>query len=178
MYTQEECYKLGSIARLHSFKGEVSIFLDVDTPQDFQNLESVFVEYDKKLVPFFIEHIHIRSNGFAVVKFEGIQTEKQAKLILKCGLFLPLETLPELEGNEFYYYEIEGFKVVDSVYGEIGEVNKVIDLKSNPLIQIFNKDQEILVPRQDDFINKIDWDTETLYITAPEGLLGMYFEEE
>jgi 16S rRNA processing protein RimM len=35
MYTQEECFKLGSIARLHSFKGEVSIFLDVDDPQDF-----------------------------------------------------------------------------------------------------------------------------------------------
>jgi 16S rRNA processing protein RimM len=178
MYTQEECFKLGSIARLHSFKGEVSVFLDVDDPEEFKKLESVFVEYDKKLVPFFIEHIYIRNNGFAVVKFEGVDTDKKAKLFLKCGLFLPLETLPELEGDEFYYFEIEGFKVIDSVHGNIGSVSKVIDLKGNPLIEIQHANHEILIPKQKDFIEKIDWDTETLYIKAPEGLLDIYFEEE
>ncbi len=178
MYTQEECYKLGSIARLHSFKGELSIFLDVDDPQEYKNLESVFVEYDKKLVPFFIEHIYIRNNGFAVVKFEGIDSDKKAKLFLKCGLFLPIETLPELDDNEFYYFEIEGFTVIDSNYGQIGTVNKVIDLKGNPLIEIKRVKQDILIPKQADFIDEIDWDTKTLYITAPEGLLDIYLEEE
>ncbi|HIP37461.1 MAG TPA: 16S rRNA processing protein RimM [Crocinitomix sp.] len=178
MYTKEECYKLGSIARLHSFKGEVSIFLDVDTPQEYKELESVFVEYDNKLIPFFIEHIYIRNNGFAVVKFEGVNTDKKAKLFLKCGLFLPLETLPELEDNEFYYFEIEGFTVVDSKFGQIGKVSKVIDLKGNPLIEILRRKQEILLPKQDEFIDEVNWDTKTLYISAPEGLLKMYFEEE
>jgi 16S rRNA processing protein RimM len=181
MYTKEDCFKLGSIARLHSFKGEVSIFLDVDDPLDYKNLESVFVEYDNKLIPFFIDNIQIRNKGFAVVKFDGIDTEKKAKMLLKAGIFLPLETLPELNDDEFYYFEIEGFKVVDSVHGDIGIVTKVIDLKSNPLIEILKGDIEILFPKQDEFIDKVDWDTETLHVSAPEGLLEMYLgldEEE
>jgi 16S rRNA processing protein RimM len=178
MYTKEECYKLGSIARLHSFKGEVSIFLDVDNPQEYKDLESVFIEYDNKLVPFFIEHIFIRNNGFAVVKFEGLNSDKKATLFLKSGLYLPIETLPQLEGDEFYYFEIEGFTVIDSKYGQIGTVNKVIDLKGNPLIEIQRGEQEILLPKQDQFINEVDWDTETLFITAPDGLLDIYLEEE
>jgi 16S rRNA processing protein RimM len=144
-------------------------------------LESVFVEYDGKLVPFFFEHIQIRNKGFAVAKFETIDTEQKAKLILKCGLYLPLEALPETEGNEFYFFEIENFKVVDEIHGEIGIVQKVIDLSGNPLIQIDFNGNEILLPKQEEFIKEIDWDNQTLHVTAPPGLINMYLgidEEE
>ena len=176
MFTQEDCFKLGSIARLHSFKGEVSIFLDVETPQDFDNLESVFVEYDEKLVPFFIDKIQIRNKGFAVVKFDGVDTEKKALMLLKCPLYLPLEMLPELEGDDYYDFEIKGFKVIDSKHGDIGTINGILDSKVNPLIEIQNGDIEILLPKLDQFMDEIDWDNNTLYVTAPEGLIEMYLD--
>ena len=176
MYTQEDCFKLGSIARLHSFKGEVSIFLDVDDPQDFNDLESVFVEYDNKLVPFFIDEIKIRNKGFAVVKFNGIDSEKKALMLLKCPLYLPLEMLPELEGDDYYDFELKGFTVIDSNHGEIGTINAILDHKVNPLIEIQNGDIEILLPKMDQFIDEIDWDNNTLHITAPEGLIEMYLD--
>ena len=72
MFLKADCYRLGAIAKLHSYKGEVSIFLDVDDLQEYKHLESVFVEYDNKLVPFFLESIQIRQNGFATVKFMDI----------------------------------------------------------------------------------------------------------
>jgi len=178
MYTQEDCFKLGSIARLHSFKGEVSIFLDVDDPQDFNNLESVFVEYDNKLIPFFIEDIKIRNKGFAVVKFDGLNSEKKALRFLKCALYLPLEMLPEREDDNYYDFEIKNFTVIDSIHGNIGTINTVLDNKVNPLIEIQNGDIEILIPKLDEFINEIDWDTKTMYITAPEGLIDMYINLE
>lgn len=177
MYTQEDCFKLGSIARLHSFKGEVSIFLDVDEPQEYQNLESVFVEFDSKLVPFFIDDIKIRNKGFAVVKFDGIDSEKKALRLLKAPLYLPKEMLPELEGDEYYDFEIKGFKVVDATLGEVGIVNSVLDIKVNPLVSIQNGDSEILIPKIDQFIKEIDWDTDTLHIDA-SALVEMYLNEE
>lgn len=177
MFSKEDCFRLGNVAKIHGFKGEVSIFLDVDDPQEYKGLESVFVEIDGKLIPFFLEHILLRNNGFAVVKFETIDTEKKAAMLLKCGLYLPLDLLPETEENEFYYFEIENFKVVDENYGLVGIVKQVIDLNSNPILQIDADGKEVLIPKQDEFIKEVDWDNETLHITAPPGLIEMYLGE-
>jgi len=176
MFEKEDCFNLGSIARLHSFKGELSIFLDVDDPKEFKGLESVFVEIDNILVPFFIEHIHIRNKGFAVVKFEDVNTEAKAKRLVKKKLYLPLYFLDDLGDDEFYQFEIEGFKVIDAVKGDIGNIVKILDYKTNPMYEISFKGKEILIPKQDQFFDRIDWDNETIYLKAPEGLIDMYLE--
>lgn len=181
MFRKADCYRLGSISRLHSFKGEVAIYLDVDDPYEYENLESVFVEYDNKLIPFFLERISVRSNGHAVVKFLDIETERQAKTLLKCGLYLPLSDLPDLEGKEFYFHEIQGFRVIDETHGEIGTVIQVMDVPNNPLIAIDSNGNEILLPKKDEFILKIDRDKKELFVRSPEGLIDMYLcadEEE
>jgi 16S rRNA processing protein RimM len=178
MFLKKDCYRLGVISKLHSYKGEVTIYLDVDDPLEYKNLESVFVEYGNKLVPFFLERIAIRPNGQAVVKFEDVETERRAKTILKCGLYLPLDTLPELGDKEFYFHEIEGFEVIDENYGPIGNVIHIIDQTNNPLIAIDHEGIEILVPNQKQFIKLIDRENKRVKINAPEGLLDMYLGSE
>ncbi len=181
MFQKADCYRLGSIAKLHSFKGEVTIYLDVDEPLEYKELESVFVDFDDKLIPFFLEKIQLRNNGFAVVRFEDIKTERQAKKLVKCGLYLPLDTLPSLEGDEYYFHEIEGFKVEDEQEGPIGTVNQVLDLSNNPLISVDFNGNEILIPKQDQFIKEINWEKRIIFVSLPDGLIDMYLridEEE
>ena len=52
--TQEECFQLGKITKPFGFKGQVVFFLDVDCPDDYSNLDSVFVEVKGNLIPYFI----------------------------------------------------------------------------------------------------------------------------
>ena len=82
--------------------------------------------------------------------------------------------------DNYYDFEIKGFKVIDSKHGEIGTVIGVIDSKVNPLLEIENGDLEILLPKMDQFIDEIDWDNNTLHVSAPDGLIEMYLglEEE
>jgi len=172
--TKEECYLLGSIAKLHGFKGEVSIYLDVTNPYEYQELGSVFVDIHGQLTPFFIESIQIQQKNFARVKFEGVDTEDDAKAIVKKELYLPLSFLPELSGTSFYDHEVEGFKAVDEVHGEIGVVQSILDFSANPLIQIDYNGTEILIPLLKNTVTKVDRKNKSFHFNSPEGLVDVY----
>ena len=96
---KKDCFYLGKIAKKFSFKGEVLMYLDTDEPDLYENLESVFVEKNKDLVPFFIEKSSIHKNTFLRIKFEDIDTEEDADQVMGCAVYLPLTMLPKLEGN-------------------------------------------------------------------------------
>lgn len=169
-----DCFYLGYVAKLHGFKGEVSLFLDVTNPSDYKKLESVFIDINDQLTPFFVESIKLKNPPFAAVKFEGINSDHEAKIIERKQLYLPSNLLPALQGNDFYDHEVAGFKVIDSNYGEVGLLESMIDLSKNPLIQVINGDKEVLIPFRKEMVLKVDRDNKEFHITAPEGLIEIY----
>lgn len=170
----KDCFNLGYIAKLHGYKGEVSLFLDVTDPSDYKDLKLIYCEINKYLVPFSIISIRIVRNRFAILKLEGVESEKQSKELLKKRVYLPLTFLPELDDHTFYDHEIIGFAVEDISYGNIGLVVDVLDLSSNPLLKIDNKGKEILVPLMKDLVTKVDRENKVLFISSPEGLISLY----
>lgn len=170
--TKEECYQLGKITKPFGYKGQVVFFLDVDQPYDYTGLDAVFVEIKNALVPYFIKEMKINGNK-ATVTFEDISPD-QALSLVGCNLFLPLEMLPKLDGNKFYFHEVIGWTVIDSEKGDIGTIASVIDYPAQALFQIMKNDKEILVPIIDQVINKVDRKEKKIYITAPNGLIDLY----
>lgn len=169
-----DCFHLGYIAKLHGFKGEVSLFLDVTNPSDYASLDALFIDLGDNLTPFFIETIKLKNKGFAAVKLEGVNDEHSAKRILRQNVYLPAEILPELKGINFYDHEVMGYKVMDEVHGDIGTLALVIDLKVNPLLQIMKDEKEILVPLIEGVVKKVDRVNKELHIKAPDGLVELY----
>ncbi len=172
-----DCYHLGYVSKLHGYKGEVSLFLDVTDASIYKKLDMVYVDLNGNLTPFVLEKIKLAPKNFAYVKIEGIDSEDDAAFLLKKQLYLPASTLPKLKGNEFYDHEIVGFKVIDKAYGEVGELEQVVDLPINPLFQVrHNSGKEILVPLRKEFILKIDRDNKELHLDIPEGLIELYLQ--
>ena len=171
-----DCFNLGYVAKLHSYKGEVSLFFDATNPEDYANIDAVYIDLDGILTPFFVESIEMKDKGFAKVKFEGVDSENAAKIIHKKELFLPLELLPPLTGKNYYDHEIIGFTVIDELYGEVGEVVQILDFKINPLLQVQNHrlDKEVLLPLGNDLVQNVDRDKKEVHVKAAEGLIEMY----
>jgi 16S rRNA processing protein RimM len=171
---KEDCFYLGKIAKKFSFKGEVLIYLDTDEPELYENMESVFVEFNKNLVPFFIETSSLHKNDFLKVKFEDIETEADADEIMGCEIYLPLSMLPKLEGNKFYFHEVIGFDIEDQRLGVFGKIVSINDSSAQPLFEVVNGSVEILVPMIDQFLVKIDRANKKVVMNLPEGLIEMY----
>lgn len=172
----EDCFYLGKIVKKYSFKGELLAKLDTDQPDLYDDLDAVFVKLKRDFLPFFIEKSSLHKSDLLRLKFEDIDTEEDADQLLKCELYLPLEFLPKLEGNKFYYHEITGFTVEDASFGTVGKITGVNDNTSQPLFEIARGSVEILIPVNDDIIKKVDRATKTIHIDAPEGLIDLYLE--
>ncbi|MCF6129230.1 ribosome maturation factor RimM [Flavobacterium sp. AS60] len=171
---KEDCFYLGKIAKKFSFKGEVLIYLDTDEPELYENMESVFVEFNNNLVPFFIENSSLHKNDFLRVQFEDVDTEAEADTLLGCGIYLPLNMLPKLEGNKFYFHEVIGFEIEDKRLGVFGKIVSINDTTAQPLFEVTNGSVEILVPMIDQFLVKIDRENKKVIMDLPEGLVEMY----
>ncbi|MEM6523865.1 MAG: ribosome maturation factor RimM [Bacteroidota bacterium] len=169
----DECYLLGYVIKRHGLKGELSIFLDVDDPEEYIKLESVFVKIDSKLVPFFIIDINIRGDK-AVVSFEDINSIDQADELKGSELYLPLTMLPKLEGTSFYYHEIIGFSVIDNALGKLGNIKDVYTNSAQDLLAVTRDSKEVLVPVTDNTIKSIDREKAEILVDLPVGLLDIY----
>ncbi|RLD27561.1 MAG: 16S rRNA processing protein RimM [Bacteroidetes bacterium] len=168
---KEQCYDLGFVSKTQGYKGTLILHLEVDFPESYSNLESVYVQKNNKLIPFFIKDITILHKGFARVNFEDINNEEDARALIKCKLYLPIETLPELDADQFYYHEIIGFAVIDNALGEIGTVVEHIDIPGNPQLVVLHQEKEVFIPISDTFYRGINKIKKEIFVTLPEGLI-------
>ena len=169
----EDNFYIGRIVKIHGFKGEVVLRLDTDIPEAYEQMESLFLQRAEAMIPFFIQRSSL-SGQFLRIKLEGVDTEEEARRLVRSEAYLPIECLPELEEGQFYYHEITGYRVVDKTAGEIGTVKRVNDAPVQPLFEIDSHGKEILVPVVDDFIEKVDKQGRALYLNLPDGLLNLY----
>ena len=171
--TKNDCFFFGKITKTHGLKGEVTIKLDVANPEDFKDLRYLLIEDRGNLIPYFIENQKINGDKM-IVRLQDVKKVEQAVTFMGKAVFLPNEFMPELEDDDFYYKEIVGFKMVDALKGEIGEISDVLEYPTQAVIQVMKDGKEILIPIHDDIIQKVDKKAKILTVKAPEGLIDMY----
>lgn len=169
-----DCFFVGKIVKKYSFKGELLVKLDTDEPEIYEDMESVFVELRNNLVPFFIESSQLHKSELLRVKFEDVDSEADADSLLKCDLYLPLEFLPKLEDDKFYFHEVIGFTVEDVNFGTVGIVKSINDSTAQALFEIDRDGIEILIPMNDAFIKEVDKKKKVITVETPEGLIELY----
>ncbi|MEQ8908618.1 MAG: ribosome maturation factor RimM [Vicingaceae bacterium] len=175
-----DSFNLGYIAKAIGKKGELAFKLEVDSPSSYAQLEMVWVQIhqaDNNLVPFFAENSSLQNNGHLRIKLEGVDSQEEAKRMVGKSLFLPIEELPSLEGNQFYFHEITGFEIEDQEFGIIGPVEKVLNFSTSNLFSIAHPSGvEVLIPISDETILSVDRENKHILVKAPEGLIDLYLE--
>ena len=172
---KDKFFCLGKIIRTHGYRGELVIVLETDKPDEYHYLNMIFINIDQSLVPWFIIDIEIRDD-LAIVKLEDIEELEHARNFVKKEIYLPIGKLGHLNGTDFYFHEVIGFKVIDKIKGEIGKVEDILDRPEQSLIMIMKGEKEILVPLTDEMIMEVDRKNKTLYLNTPPGLIDLYLD--
>lgn len=173
---KEDCFYLGKIVKKYSFKGELLAKLDTDEPDLYDNLDALFIDLRGNLVPFFIESSQLHKSDLLRLKFEDVDTEADADALLKTELYLPLDLLPKLDGDKFYFHEVIGFTIKDQNFGEVGTITGINDTTAQALFEVDRDGTEILIPMNDQFIVKVDRKHKTILVNTPEGLIDLYLD--
>lgn len=170
---KEDCFYVGTIVGKYSFKGVLLIKTDSDSPEDYTTLESIFVELNTGLVPFFIEKCQLHKSALLRIKFDQVNNEQEAETLIKKEVYLPLSMLPPLEGTKFYYHEVIGFEILENDQ-PVGTVIKILDQGLQALFEIKKEDGTLsLIPIHDDFILEVNRDSKRIHVQLPEGLLDL-----
>lgn len=171
---KNECYSLGKITKSHGLKGEVTIYLDVDQPENYKKLDVILLDIKGELIPYDVEKIQIRGKK-SILKLKEITSIEETEKVVNAEVFLPLIALPKLKGNRFYYHEIIGYNIYDSnSEKDIGKIKAIYESTGNDLFAVDLNGVEILIPIVDQFIKKIDHQNTTIELNIPDGLVDVY----
>ena len=178
MIKKEEVYKIGLFNKPHGIHGELQ-FSFTDDVFDRVDGDYLICLLDGIFVPFFIEEYRFRSDSTALVKLEGVDTSERARSFTNIEVYFPAKHADENPADEELTWEsFIGFQIEDIHHGYLGEVVDVDDSTLNTLFIVNYKDNELLIPAQEELITDINPDKKVITVNLPEGLLTIDQTEE
>ena len=178
MIRPEEVFRIGHITRHRGLRGEVEMSF-TDDSFDTGSADYLVLDMDGILVPFFWEEYKFKNRDTVILKFDGIDTEAQARLLTGHAVFYPKRHLPPSpEGEDTAtlssYKALTGFSISDPQGHHLGTVEAVDDSSQNILLTIKRPDGSMtLIPFHNDFLLHFDLRERTLQLDLPEGLLSL-----
>lgn len=175
---KKDFYKIGNITRVNRKTGELSIAPESKSLQIEDDLQTIFIEIDGGLVPFFVSETGAVNSEMIRVLLEDYASPDLAQRFVGCRVFLPAggaESLPLSDQLEME--DIIGFSVVDDALGEIGIIHDVFESPQQILLQILNQGKEMLIPLVEEFLVDLDEEKRTILFRLPDGLLDINVEK-
>ncbi len=173
--TKEQCFYIGYISKTRGLKGEVQMFFEFEDYMDLE-FDVVFLEIDKKLVPFFVDTIKLQNNSTAYVNFEDVDHIDKAQPLLRKQVYLPNDKMPERDPEDFTYKDLVGYIAIEESEGELGEIKEVQEMPQQFIATVDIDGRDAMFPLNEDFIVGIDPEEKIIVLKLPEGLIDMYLE--
>lgn len=178
MITKDEISAVGSLQKTHALKGELNLLLDLD-PDYLQSGNPAIIDIDGIFTPFYAESVRPKGSFSYLVKFEGIDSEEKAKLLVNKTVYALRAKLKEFI-SEYYdedvalYDDLVGWTVEDESHRVIGKIIDIDTNTINELLLVEDKDgNTVYLPFNEDFIREVNEEDHCIRMSLPEGLIDL-----
>lgn len=162
--------QVGILGRTHGLKGELKFRIEEEYIDDFNEANVIFIKNKGHHAPYFIESIRSSS----IIKFEDTDNVEAAKILQSLPIFLKEEDISIAAAEpleELIYQYIKGYKMIDDLLGELGEIQAVEAYPQQEIAIVSYQNKEVLIPLNEFIILDIDENSQEVRVSLPEGLL-------
>ena len=172
MIREEGLQKIGTFAKPHGVKGEISLVTDYDL-SGMKGATYMVCSIDNICVPFFFESIRPKNASVTLVKFENLDSEEKVKFLTGRPAYMPADLVHGHDDRPTDRNYLIGYAIVDNRSGLIGVVNDVDDSTPNVLLKVDYKGNDILIPVE--LITSIQYKRQTISTSLPDGFFSILY---
>jgi 16S rRNA processing protein RimM len=168
---KQEYFEIGQIVNTFGIKGVVKVNAFTDEPLEFENLKTILIEKNKKLLEFEIQEVKLHKNQI-LLKIKGIEDINEAEKYKGCYIKLPREKAKKLPENTYFIADLIGLQVYTDNGELLGKVDDIYNSGSADIYVIKDElGKQILLPGIKEVIKQIDVDNEKIIVHLIDGLI-------
>ncbi len=170
----ENSYRnIGKIVSAFGLKGEVIVQHQLGKKIVLSKIKVIFLEQKKdEMLPYFIENIRKKGADDFYLKLEGIETKEAATKFMRRDVWMKEEEV-QLHTQKNNPIAWVGYRVIDQGR-DLGPVIEIIEQPHQILCRLEIDSKEVLIPINEQTLQKVDHIHKSLIVILPEGLLEVY----
>jgi 16S rRNA processing protein RimM len=174
--SKENCCKIGFIRKNHGVHGAVIFEFDPSFGDSVEETSRFFLNIDGLLVPFFVAEngLRMKSAKTAFVSFDGVHTEKYARRLVGCTVYLFKADIIDVP-DEPVSSDYRDYRLFDVESGEVGIITDMEDFSGNRVMMVSSGGTEMLIPFNEALLVSVDHKQKTLTVQLPDGMIDRDF---
>lgn len=159
------------IGKAHGLKGEVTVQLHTDSPEERFTVGSTFVTEPEHRGPLTLRSVRVH-NGVYLLAFEETPDRTAAEGLRGINLLAGADEL--VEDDAWYEEDLLGFAVVLADGTAVGAVKSLESREVQDLLVVDGVDgYDVLLPFVEEIVPEVDEQERRIVVTPPPGLLEL-----
>jgi len=164
-----ETLRVGVIVAPHGLKGEAKVFPTTDDAKRFNDLATVFLETDAKMLPLTIRTVRY-SGKFVILKFAEFERIEDVEKHKAKYLVIDKKDAVKLADDEYFISDLLGIRVESDDGEHLGTVCDVIRTGANDVYLVRKDDKDMLLPAIKDCVLSVDMEKQLMRVHVMDGL--------
>ncbi len=170
---EDSLVESGQIVGTHGLRGDLKVRPLADDTGPLLSAAEVFLRLPDGRLHKARPLRQTLHKGIVLLRLDGFESLTAVEGLKGCRILLDRDLLPELDNDEFYWHQIEGAKVVDRQYGEIGHLKSIFTTAAHDTWVVGGANGEVMIPVVAQFVVAIDVEHKLIEVDLPPGLIGI-----
>jgi len=160
---------VGKLLGPYGIKGWMKLYSHTEPMDNIASYSPLWIQREGAWQPIKLEHVQRHGKGL-VTKVAGCDAREQVPAFTGCELAIKREQLPALQGDDFYWSELEGLKVVNIDGDCFGKVSHLFETGSNDVLVVnptadsVDKQQRLIPWLLEDVVQEVDLTAGTITV--------------